>query len=1179
MAASGSARIEASRRFVFLLILFQLSGCAQPRSTGTAPAVPDREADGRARLKLEEIRPVPKFPEAATDAAPIVDPASEDPRAARYFRRGRDRFDEQLWSEAVAALERALQFDPGLNEARILLARASLQHGNYGLAETHLREVLKHRPRDVAAHQMLGEIAWLQGRAEEAVSELRLAIRAAGDAPRRPEAVLAHLTLAMALRRQGYLSAAVEQFEAYLDAVEHPTDAMRAYHELKEVMALYRGKAAGQIGEIETALGHHDKAIAAYRRAAAQSPDDASLRERLIQALARSGRFDEALSAARRWATDFPEGDAGLKLLRDICALAGRPDQYDAELSRLAAEVSDPAMRMALAQRLLNREKTAEAITILERFTGVEAVRPDVGYLLGRLYARQGDLTQAYDRIVGTLRAHPETTDEALALLADSEPAQAVEAYLARAGAMAREKPADAFSRYLFGVLLAARGKTEAAVAELEAAVKLDGRFTAATVALGRVYVRQKRWHDVIELTDRAIEDGLQDAKIHLLKGLAHDALDEIDEAEAAWLEAFRLDRESAEPLYALARSAERRSQPRRCEQLYRRILDDVDPRFVPARERLIILYINTRRAERAREYFSDFKRLGLKGPAVERCRVMLDLVANATRKVKAPLAGYQSALRKILETYPDDAETYLVLATTARLAGDFDQALADTERALAIDPESLPGRELKADLQAKLLAFEEAAETIRDLLRDRPRDTGYLQKLLEFAENQGDDATVIRILRQLLARDDLKDQHPLFTGQLITALLSAKRFDEAIATAKTWLDEAPDDDLRRKVYLSALGRAGHHDEAVASARDYLAADPTNLSLRIQLIERLRAAERFTEAKQLVLRWLEEDPEEIELNMQLIVLCLLAERWDDAIELARAGAKLPHDGDRYGDWLARGYLLAGRYDEAIQFYRDRISRFERDRKRVANLLFDRPVLRNLENANFSLIRALLAAERYREAEQIINKLMRPILGTDVSGTQIERSTLIDLRSLLVDVYQNTDRAAQAIQQLEAIYELDPQDPGVNNNLGYTWADAGMHLKRAERMIRFALSQQPRSAANLDSLGWVFYKTGRFTEAARYLRRALHFADPPDPVIHDHLADALYRLGKTDEARAHWEQAAALCDPDHDPPPDRERRLLGPKIAAKLKELAGGRAVDVAEVVTREVTTRPAGDGS
>jgi len=1132
-------------------------GCAQPRSPSSAveATTPSGDVGRKARLRLEEILQIPRFPAAATAETPTSDPA-QDRRAIRQFRRGRDLFEEQRWSESIAALEDALRIDPRMIDARLLHARASLRQGDHESAKESLREILEARPRSVAAHQMLGEIAWAQNRPEAAISSLRLAVLAAGADSDRPEVVLARLTLSLPLMHEGYLTAAADQLDAYLAQVRQPTPAMLAHQELAEVISLYRGRAAGMLGEIRTRLGEYEAAGRAYRQGVSEHPEDAGLRRQYVLALARSGQSAEAFEAIRTWPADCPRQGRGFDLLRDVCALLGQPERFDAEFVRMAKGAADPQVRLDAARRLAARDKIAPAIEILEPMISEKSAGPDAAYLLARLRAIAGRTEASYELVISTLRRFPDSTASAVAVFTRGEGGAGPVSFIAPARRLVAKEPGDAFARFGLGLLLSETGKQDAALDELLAATRLRQAFGPAAAAAARIFEKQDRWQDAIDLTTSAVAAGATDVDVQIMKGLAHDALDEVEAAEAAFLEAFRLDRDSPTALFHLAQSAERRGEQRRCEQLYRRITDEVDPRFVPAREKLVRLYMNRGKYEQASAYFSDFERLGLSGPAVERCRAMIHLPQSTAKTAEARLDEYQSSLREILLAHPDDAATHLDLAKSYIAVHAFDEAMIHAARVTKIDPGHIAGREVEAVLLAKQLKFDLAAKVTRDLLEDRPRDIGYLQNLLEFAGNVADHDTAVDLLKRFLAREDLRERSTLFRMQLIAALDAAGRHEEEVAAAATWLAEAPDDETRRQAYLEALGHADRHDEAVTSARAHLEADPDGRGPRMQYLSQLQAARLYTEAQQQALEWLADTPEDIELNDALIRLCWSAEAWDDAIDIARTGAEMSEHRLRYEDRLGRSYLLARRFDEAVEFYRDRAALFE------------------TATSYRELLASLMGARRFAEAERVANKVLRRQLDAQGAGQDHDVNLILSMRNYLTLIYQETDRDGRALEQLEAMFGFAPDDPGINNDLGYTYADAGLHLDKAEEMIRLSLSATPRSAAGLDSLGWVLYKKGRFAEAAYYLRRALRMTDQDDPVLDDHLGDALYRLGERDPAKTNWEKAHALCDPDSDPPPDARRRKLRDTIRAKLDALEAGRTPQTAAVVESPPPERP-----
>jgi tetratricopeptide (TPR) repeat protein len=123
-------------------------------------------------------------------------------------------------------------------------------------------------------------------------------------------------------------------------------------------------------------------------------------------------------------------------------------------------------------------------------------------------------------------------------------------------------------------------------------------------------------------------------------------------------------------------------------------------------------------------------------------------------------------------------------------------------------------------------------------------------------------------------------------------------------------------------------------------------------------------------------------------------------------------------------------------------------------------------------------------------------------------------------------YEASNRPEQALSALELLHADLPDDPVVLNGLGYTLAVMGRDLERAETLVLQALRTDPENPAYLDSLGWVFFRSGRFEEAFEYLVRAAN-SMPEDPVILEHLGLALLEMGRHDRAYEVLLRARAL----------------------------------------------------
>ncbi len=151
------------------------------------------------------------------------------------------------------------------------------------------------------------------------------------------------------------------------------------------------------------------------------------------------------------------------------------------------------------------------------------------------------------------------------------------------------------------------------------------------------------------------------------------------------------------------------------------------------------------------------------------------------------------------------------------------------------------------------------------------------------------------------------------------------------------------------------------------------------------------------------------------------------------------------------------------------------------------------------------------------------------------------------RTSLSNVYVQLGDLKKGEEILEQFLVENPDDPGVNNDLGYLYADQGKNLEKAKTMIEKAVKAEPKNAAYLDSLGWVLFKLGKFDEAKSWLEKATQIESGSDATIWDHLGDAQLQLKDIPGARASWERA--LKTSKADAKPDEK---LNKKIEEKLQ---------------------------
>jgi tetratricopeptide (TPR) repeat protein len=173
--------------------------------------------------------------------------------------------------------------------------------------------------------------------------------------------------------------------------------------------------------------------------------------------------------------------------------------------------------------------------------------------------------------------------------------------------------------------------------------------------------------------------------------------------------------------------------------------------------------------------------------------------------------------------------------------------------------------------------------------------------------------------------------------------------------------------------------------------------------------------------------------------------------------------------------------------------------------------------------------------------QRIGILTRQIIELNDQGKLQPQLSQGDIRALLsayvASSYELGQRDA-ALAGAERLYKMDPNDYSSANTLGYFLADYDVDIDRAESLILRAIELQRHSAGGfggdveeaviVDSLGWVYYRQGRFDEAVRELEKAVRVL-PSDAEVRFHLGSAYLEVGDDLRAKIEFRKALACED--------------------------------------------------
>ena len=114
----------------------------------------------------------------------------------------------------------------------------------------------------------------------------------------------------------------------------------------------------------------------------------------------------------------------------------------------------------------------------------------------------------------------------------------------------------------------------------------------------------------------------------------------------------------------------------------------------------------------------------------------------------------------------------------------------------------------------------------------------------------------------------------------------------------------------------------------------------------------------------------------------------------------------------------------------------------------------------------------------------------------------------------------------AEHDLKAALEIRPDNAQMLNYLGYSYIDRGQNLDEALRLIQKAAELSPDDGYIMDSLGWVFYRLGRYEEAVAPQESAVAKM-ATDSLVNDHLGDIYWMVGRKREAEIQWSRALSL----------------------------------------------------
>ena len=518
---------------------------------------------------------------------------------------------------------------------------------------------------------------------------------------------------------------------------------------------------------------------------------------------------------------------------------------------------------------------------------------------------------------------------------------------------------------------------------------------------------------------------------------------------------------------------------------------------------------------------------------------------------------GSESILKLAIEQYeqivrlqPDSMDDHLLLGRLYRLNNDLQKAESEFKIAVKLQPDSeeavttlaylynelgdtaratqvlssVPNTERSAKLYSALgytyeqqKQYKEAIDAYRHAIE---LDRDNLDAIRGLAQNLLNDGQTDAALEQYKVIADANPEDAQTYVRIAEIYRKQGKFDLALENLKK-AESMVQDSLEVPYNIAAIYQAqGRYDEAIPIMRDLLAKSEKpdskyssgEKSNRAVFLERLGTIYRdqgnnqaANEAFRQIIALGGDD--NIERGYQQIIdTWREAKEWQKALDTSKeAVQKLPSP--QLKMVLAAQEADMGDADKALKEVHSLLKGDASSSSNSSSNSEDREIYIRLAEMNTRL-------RRFSDAQQALDK-------AEQLATKLEDKR--DIWFLRGAAFEREKHYSEAEAQFQKVLSSDPENAATLNYLGYMLADQNMKLEEALDYVKRAVNLDPANGAYLDSLGWAYFRLGKYELAEDNLLKASQKINT-DPTVHDHLGDLYQKTGRLKLAATNWERA-------------------------------------------------------
>jgi len=484
----------------------------------------------------------------------------------------------------------------------------------------------------------------------------------------------------------------------------------------------------------------------------------------------------------------------------------------------------------------------------------------------------------------------------------------------------------------------------------------------------------------------------------------------------------------------------------------------------------------------------------------------------------------YQEALQ-----YEKNAAILYALSRSYSAIGKHSFAAMHGKEAVELEPKNLDFRKNLANVYLHAMDLQGAVRQFEEIVTIDSMDNQSWFALARLIQSSA-PLRALSIYERILQYEGERWE---ILSEMATVNMTLNRLDPAARALRKMLDIDPGNRGLQRQLAQLYLRIGRQNEALGILEPAYEEDPKDIETGAMLADLSMERGEYVKALELYKSLRSIAGDNLELKMRIAIAYFGIQQRDSSVTPTTIELLNELSTEAASDWRPHWYLGAiaatSMQDSLALIHFQRVTELAAwnadawyyvGSLRIQNSEYI-PAIEQLEKARtlhpndvrFAFLLGV-AYDQTKEEEKAI-ELFRQGLKLSPNDISILTSYALTMNRL--------ERFAESDSLYERVLGIDPENHLALNNYAYTLAERDLQLDRALSMAQQAVAAQPKNSSYLDTIGWVYYMLGNYTEAEKWILKSIETGDA-SAVIYDHMGDVYEKLGQSEKATEYWRKA-------------------------------------------------------